>query len=186
MKMSKFGYFAEFLVFPPLVAIATLIAFHRPMPPRTMAWTAVFVAGLLGWTLLEYVLHRGLFHHAPILSAIHARHHDAPNDFIGTPAWASVLIGMVAVASPAWAMLGFDLGTAATAGLVCGYLWYVFVHYAAHHWQPQPGSYLYRARMRHAQHHHRSDEGNFGVTTSFWDRVFGTALPAPASGRRTK
>jgi sterol desaturase/sphingolipid hydroxylase (fatty acid hydroxylase superfamily) len=80
-------------------------------------------------------------------------------------------------------MLGFDFGTAATAGLVCGYLWYVLVHYAAHHWQPRPGSYLYRTRMRHAQHHHQSEQGNFGVTTSLWDHVFGTTLEAPSARR---
>ena len=73
-----------------------------------------------------------------------------------------------------------DLGTAATAGLVSGYLWYVFVHYATHHWRLRRGSYLYRARLRHARHHHLSHSGNFGVTTSVWDHVFGTALEARA------
>ena len=183
MRMSKLGYFAEFAVFPPLVILATLIGLHRSVPPPLLACAAVFGGGVLAWTLLEYLLHRGLFHHAPILSAIHARHHESPGELIGTPAWASVLIGIIAVASPAWAMLGFDFGTAATAGLVCGYLWYVLVHYAAHHWQPRPGSYLYRTRMRHAQHHHQSEQGNFGVTTSLWDHVFGTTLEAPSARR---
>jgi sterol desaturase/sphingolipid hydroxylase (fatty acid hydroxylase superfamily) len=90
------------------------------------------------------------------------------------------VIGLVAFASPAWVALGFDLGTAATGGLVTGYLWYVFVHYATHHWQPRRDSYLYRARLRHARHHHLSHSGNFGVTTAFWDHVFGTAIEASA------
>lgn len=180
MKMSKLGYFAEFLIFPPLVVLATLLAFRSASPPQPAVWLLVYGAGLVGWTFVEYLLHRVFFHHAPILSAIHDRHHHAPTELIGTPAWASLLVGVIAVASPACAALGFDLGTAATAGLVTGYLWYVFVHYATHHWRPRPGSYIYRARMRHAQHHHRSDEGNFGVTTGVWDYVFGTALEAPA------
>ena len=184
MKMSKLGYFSEFLIFPPLVLVATLLAFHSSMPPPPITWAAVYVAGAAGWTLIEYVLHRALFHHAPILSVIHERHHESPNDLIGTPGWASGLIGVIAVAGPCWAALGFDLGTAATAGLVTGYLWYVFVHYATHHWRPQPGSYLYRARLRHARHHHQSHDGNFGVTTGFWDRVFGTALEASAPRAR--
>jgi sterol desaturase/sphingolipid hydroxylase (fatty acid hydroxylase superfamily) len=90
------------------------------------------------------------------------------------------VVGLLAVASPSCVALGFDLGTAATAGLVTGYLWYVFVHYATHHWRPRRDSYLYRARMRHACHHHLSHSGNFGVTTAFWDHVFGTALEARA------
>lgn len=180
MKMSRLGYFAEFLIFPPLVVLATLFAFRSASPPHAATWLLVYVTGLAGWTFVEYLLHRLFFHHAPILSAIHDRHHRSPLELIGTPAWASLLVGAIAVASPACAALGIDLGTAATAGLVTGYLWYVFVHYATHHWRPRPGSYLYRARMRHAQHHHRADDGNFGVTTGFWDYVFGTALEAPA------
>ena len=181
MKMSKLGYFSEFLVFPPLVLVATLLAFRSSVPPQPAIWAVVYGAGLLGWTLIEYWLHRALFHHAPILWRIHDLHHHSPQELIGTPAWASLLLGVIVVASPSWAALGFDLGTAATAGLVTGYLWYVFVHYATHHWRPQRNSYLYRARLRHARHHHLSQGGNFGVTTGLWDRVFGTALEGHGS-----
>lgn len=183
MKMSKLGYFFEFVLFPPFVLVATLLAFRSSIPPQPVIWTIVFGAGLAAWTLIEYWLHRVLFHHAPILSRIHERHHHSPQELIGTPAWASVLISVVAVAGPSWAVLGFDLGTAATAGLVSGYLWYVFVHYATHHWRPHRDSYLYRARLRHARHHHLSHSGNFGVTTGLWDHVFGTGLEkrAPTS-----
>ncbi len=186
MKMSKFGYFSEFLLFPPLVLVATLVAFRSSTPLHPLPWAIVYGAGLMAWTLFEYVLHRVLFHHAPVLSHIHDRHHQSPRDLIGTPAWVSVVVGLVAVASPAWAALGFDLGTAATAGLVTGYLWYVFVHYTTHHWQPRRNSYLYRARLRHAHHHHSSHSGNFGVTTALWDHVFGTAIDehAPKLGRK--
>lgn len=180
MKMSKLGYFSEFLLLPPFVIIATLFVFYSPVPPRPVIWAAFFGIGLIGWTLLEYLLHRVFFHHAPIVSRIHERHHDSPNELIGTPAWVSVLIGLIGIAAPLCAALGFDLGTAVTAGLVAGYLWYVFVHYASHHWRPRPNSYLYRARLRHARHHHLSHNGNFGVTTNVWDRVFGTALEKPA------
>jgi sterol desaturase/sphingolipid hydroxylase (fatty acid hydroxylase superfamily) len=176
MKMSKFGYFSEFLLFPPLVLAATLLAFRSAIPPQPIIWTIVFGGGLTAWTLIEYFLHRVLFHHAPVLSQIHERHHHSPQDLIGTPAWASMMTALIAVAIPSWAALGFGLGTAATAGLVTGYLWYVFVHYATHHWRPRHGSYLYRARLRHVRHHHLSNSGNFGVTTAVWDQVFGTAL----------
>ena len=91
------------------------------------------------------------------------------------------MIGVVLVASPLCLVLGFDSGIAATAGLATGYLWYVFVHYATHHWRPRKNSYLYRARLRHARHHYFFHCGNFGVTTSMWDHIFGTALEAPKS-----
>jgi len=181
MKMSKLGYFSEFLLFPPLFVVAMVLAFRRPIPPHPIICTTVYVAGLVGWTLIEYLLHRALFHHAPIVSRIHQLHHMSPQDLIGTPAWASALIGLILVAGPLCMGLGFNFGVAATAGLATGYLWYVFVHYATHHWHPRRNSYLYRARLRHAHHHYLSQSGNFGVTTSMWDHVFGTALEAYAT-----
>lgn len=176
MKMSKLGYFSEFLFFAPLIVAAILLAFRDPVSSQTAVWTIIFCTGLLGWTLIEYLLHRVLFHHAPVLSQIHERHHRSPLELIGTPAWVSILLALLLVAAPSWATLGFSFGTAAATGLATGYLWYVFVHYAAHHWQTDRGSYLYRARLRHAGHHHSPQSGNFGVTTSLWDHVFGTVV----------
>ena len=181
MKMSRLGYFSEFLLFPPLLVFAMLLAFRSSAPMQPLMMAGFYVAGVVAWTLIEYLLHRAVFHHAPILSRIHELHHDFPQDLIGTPGWASVPIGLILFAGPLCAVFGFDLGVAATAGLVTGYLWYVFVHYASHHWRPRRNSYLYRARLRHARHHHLSHSGNFGVTTGLWDHVFGTALKTQAS-----
>src|ERR1039458_2408933 len=100
MKMSKLGYFFEFLLFPPLVLVATLLAFRSAIPPQPIIWTIVFGGGLTAWTLIEYFLHRVLFHHAPVLSRIHERHHHSPQDLIGTPAWASMMTALIAVAIP--------------------------------------------------------------------------------------
>ena len=183
MKMSRLGYFSEFLLFPPLLVVATLFALRSSAPLHPLIMATLYAGGLLAWTLVEYWLHRTVFHHAPILSRIHERHHHHPQDLIGTPGWASALIGLILVAGPLCVVLGFDPGAAATAGLATGYLWYVFVHYATHHWRPRRNSYLYRARLRHARHHHMSESGNFGVTTSLWDHVFGTALDTPAARR---
>jgi sterol desaturase/sphingolipid hydroxylase (fatty acid hydroxylase superfamily) len=176
MKLSKPAYFAEFFLFPPLVLFFTVLAFYSSIPPTPVIWALVYGGGLVAWTLLEYLLHRFVFHHAPLLARMHKRHHQRPQELIGTPAWASVLVGSIAIASPSWAVLGFDLATAATAGMVTGYLCYVLIHYAIHHRQPRRESYLYRARRRHALHHYINDRGNFGVTTGVWDHVFGTAL----------
>ena len=68
MKMSKLGYFSEFLLFPPLVLIATLLAYRSLMPPQPVICVIVYGGGLVGWSLIEYLLHRVLFHHAPIPS----------------------------------------------------------------------------------------------------------------------
>ena len=62
-----------------------------------------------------------------------------------------------------------------------GYLAYVGVHYALHHvnslgptWLPASLRVWLRNLIRaHAVHHHQT-QYNFGVTTTIWDRVFGT------------
>jgi Fatty acid hydroxylase superfamily len=60
-------------------------------------------------------------------------------------------------------------------GMLMGTI-YVIVHHACHFWAPAPGGYLYRVRLHHAVHYYRDDNGIFGVTTSFWDRVLGTRI----------
>jgi len=183
MKMSKIGYFSEFFIFPTLLIFTLLLTFRASIHPHLVIWASSYVCGLAAWTLIEYLLHRVLFHHAPILSRVHELHHNSPQDLIGTPGWVSALVGLILVASPICFMLGFNIGIPATTGLATGYLCYVFVHYATHHRHPRRNSYLYRARVRHAHHHYFSHSGNFGVTTSVWDHVFGTALKAREPNR---
>jgi hypothetical protein len=55
--MSKLGYFAEFLLFPPLVLASTALAFHSASPLHPATWALVYGIGLAGWTLIEYFLH---------------------------------------------------------------------------------------------------------------------------------
>ncbi len=176
MKMSKLAYFSELLLFPPAVLFIALLAFRSSIPPRPAIWAAVYSGSLITWTLIEYLLHRFIFHRVPIIARIHERHHQSPQELIGTPAWVSLLVGLIAIAGPCWAAFGFDLATAATAGMVTGYLSYVLIHYAVHHAHLHRGSYLYRAWRRHSLHHYITDSGNFGVTTGLWDHIFGTAL----------
>ena len=61
-------------------------------------------------------------------------------------------------------------------GLMLGYLWYLLIHDIVHRRHPKRGSLLYQARIHHARHHYAKVPGNFGVTTSFCDRFFGTYI----------
>jgi len=58
-------------------------------------------------------------------------------------------------------------------GVVAGYLVYSLTHHATHHWRSR-GPLARRRKQWHAQHHHSDAPVCFGVTTRFWDRVFGT------------
>ncbi len=178
MFLTRIEYFADFYVYP--VLIPTLAAAGIVVAPSGAArWLAVFLSCLALWTLLEYLLHRFVFHHVPYIRDMHEQHHSDEREFIGTPIWISLVSHGTLGFLPVYLLAGFADASAASCGLMLGYLWYVSVHHVVHHWHPAHSSYLYALKRRHALHHHHDSERNFGVTSSFWDRVFGTGdVPA--------
>ena len=137
------------------------------------------VAGMAAWTLVEYLVHRFAFHHRfPLGRRLHQLHHDHPSDpdaersSLSTPLLASPF-GLVILGAA-----GMEDGSAIFAGLLSGYLVFIAVHYAVHRWTIEPGYWLYSTKIRHLTHH-RFENCNFGVTTMFWDIVFGTSARLP-------
>lgn len=135
------------------------------------------VAGLLLWTLVEYLIHRFAFHgFAP-----HYRHHADPTDprYIVAPLWLS-LAGAAAV----WILAAIATGSwsraaLVVAGLLSGYLAYELVHLRIH--SADPGGSLLRALRRYHYYHHFADEhACYGVTSPVWDRVFHTCRTSPS------
>ena len=94
---------------------------------------------------------------------------------VGTPTWLSLGVHALVAFVPVWVVSDFATASAVSCGLMLGYLWYISVHHMIHHWHPTHPSYLYTLKRRHAVHHHVDENANFGVTSIFWDRVFGTA-----------
>jgi sterol desaturase/sphingolipid hydroxylase (fatty acid hydroxylase superfamily) len=177
MHLTRWVYYSDFVAYPAVLLALAGGAFATLPPAGWLFWVPAFAAGLLAWTLVEYIAHRVFLHHTPVLAALHEEHHRRPSAMIGTPIWISgALLGGTVLAL--WALLGVDLASGVGAGLVAGYLWYMVVHHTSHHTRPDPASYLYRAKRRHGLHHHGRRPGNFGVTTSFWDHVFRTAVGA--------
>lgn len=176
MRLSKSSYFADFVVYPPSAGVLIAAALW---PGSRLSWTASVLAVLTGlavWTLVEYITHRFILHEVRYLAAMHELHHDDPNGFVGTPTWLSLGLICCGALLPLWWETGLHLASGVTAGMMVGYLWYVGVHHAVHHWRIDADSPLYRLKRRHALHHHARQPCNFGVTTGFWDRVFGTAF----------
>jgi sterol desaturase/sphingolipid hydroxylase (fatty acid hydroxylase superfamily) len=173
MQLTRAGYLADFYVYPGVaLALAALALVPTPRP-----WPALVcapLAGLASWTLVEYVLHRWVFHHVPWVRERHEAHHRDPRAFVGTPTWLSLLAILVLVMAPSLLEWGVAIGSSFTVGLVLGYLWYAVVHYAVHHWRAAPRSGFSHLKRLHAIHHHRDTEANFGVTTPLWDQVFRT------------
>lgn len=176
---SAVGYYADFYIYPVVLAALVAASLYPTAPLDPLLWIVSVLAGLFLWTLAEYVIHRFVLHNVVYFRDLHDQHHASPTELIGTPIWISFSLLAAAVLLPSWWLLGLQYGSGFSFGMTAGYLTYSFAHHVLHHWQMRPGHPLYGWKRQHALHHFRHDEGNFGVTTLFWDHVFGTALKGP-------
>ena len=178
MQLSKSGYYADFVLYPLLILGLSALQLVEAGTWRPFGFLFLFLVGIAAWTLFEYLLHRYVLHRVPILHDMHEAHHADPSAFVGTPSWASFLMFAVGAFLPLSFAVGFTYASPLTIGLMFGYLCYVGVHHITHHWRLAPELPFYRFKHRHARHHFAKTPGNFGVTTIFWDMVFGTSLEA--------
>ena len=174
MKLSHFLYFGDFVAIP--VAILLLVAaaiYERGLAGAGM-WLGWFVVGLFVWTLVEYVVHRWVYHAIPFFEKFHDAHHDDPTALIGVPSFISSGLILSVFFLPLLFTVGVVVAGGFASGALLGYAGYMLVHHASHHWTLKPGSLLYRARVLHMAHHYNATPGNYGVVTSFWDHLFST------------
>lgn len=149
------------------------------IPVATMVWSQShwdLSHGLMGvgfWTLLEYVMHRWVFHWTnwPTLHfLIHGQHHRFPRDAdrLVLPI-VPVAVLVSGVGNILVKTIGYVSGMGCLAGILYGYVWYDMTHYAVH-----ASSWLVGLREHHMRHHYHDEQFNFGVTSPLWDWVFGT------------
>lgn len=151
--------------------------------PRPALEAAIWVvAGILAWTLVEYVLHRFIFHWTEVkepwktlASGLHMAHHASTDrgDLIVAPPGVSLFLA--AFFYLVFSLLAWSFSAAALieAGLFLGFIAYEWVHYGSHRFLPRSGVGKY-LRKYHLQHHHKCPDRQYGVTTPLWDHVFGT------------
>jgi sterol desaturase/sphingolipid hydroxylase (fatty acid hydroxylase superfamily) len=177
MRPSKLTYYADFVVYPVVIAGLAAGGLSRASWQNCTEWLCAGVAGFVMWTLLEYILHRAVLHKKTHFAPMHGEHHASPLAYIGTPAWISVSVLSACVLLPVWWWVGFNVADGLTVGVMLGYWWYGVVHHVIHHHSNTSSpSYFNALRAWHMRHHYSPKSGNFGVTTSLWDRVFGTAI----------
>jgi len=186
MQENSVGYYIDFFVYPAVLIVLPIYAAFYAHDGTLTSWLIAVAFGLAAWTLTEYLMHRLVLHNVPYFKRMHDAHHDNPKALIDTPIWASFSILVLVVLTPSCLAMGPCLGTGFTFGMTLGYFIYSVTHHAMHFWPFPHDSYLYRAKHRHALHHYSEVEGNFGVTTPFWDYVFGTALPEPQLDKQSQ
>ena len=166
-----------FLVRAMLTDGAVSFAWHIPLG---------FSLGLFLWSFAEYTLHRFVFHFRPrnaqqerITYLFHGIHHHQPHikTRLVMPPAVSIplallfyglfyLVTAVLLKAPQWV-------DPLVAGFMLGYLTYDLIHYATHHF-PMKRGYLKFLRKYHMQHHYKTPEARYGVSSPIWDTVFRT------------
>jgi sterol desaturase/sphingolipid hydroxylase (fatty acid hydroxylase superfamily) len=181
LEHSKRAYWADIAVYTAAVALGAGLLLAAP-PAEAVESVLLVAAGLTGWTLIEYLLHRFVLHGLPPFDRWHARHHQRPMALIASPTLFSAFLLLTLVFLPAWLASGPWPAGALTLGVLVGYLGYTLTHHATHHWNLD-SAWLKRRKRAHALHHHLGEAANYGVTTSFWDRVFRTSPAQRCIGR---
>ncbi|EDY48894.1 conserved hypothetical protein [Streptomyces clavuligerus] len=146
-------------------------------PAGTLAY---FAGGVLAWTLLEWLLHGQVFHSRRLRNPFakeHALHHANLLHIVG---WPRKLLTLAFVVVTLIVLLRLALGHFDAVAFPCGlglaYVAYEALHRIIH-LRPPRTAYGRWMRLHHTQHHFHTPRQNFGVTTTAWDRVFGTYEP---------
>ena len=186
LATAYFHYYAiaAYFVLSAVMAGYTIWAWMNGLATLTGIAMAV-VATVLIYPLVWYVLHRCVLHSkwmwklkltAPVWKRIHYDHHSDPNNLM-------VLFGALYTTLPTVALVTVPVGFAiagwpgAAAALCAGVLqtcFYEFIHCIQHlGYAPQWG-WVKRIKKLHMAHHFHNENGNYGITNYFWDRILGT------------
>jgi 4-hydroxysphinganine ceramide fatty acyl 2-hydroxylase len=145
-----------------------------------VAAAALFLLGVLLWTLIEYLIHRYVFHYEPktrwgkrLHYVIHGVHHDYPNDARRLVMPPVISIPLAFLFYGLFVLIFGSLATAVFAGLVFGYVCYDMLHYATHHFAMKRGARLW-LKQYHLRHHFKDDHVGYGISSPLWDYVFRT------------
>ena len=139
-----------------------------------------FLFGVVKWTVLEYYFHRIVLHDD--FSKIqhlngHYIHHAFPG-FKDKLALSPTKIFAYEIFFYFFYSWILRLGHYETLHLILGVqlllAFYDGLHYYYHHGPDFNISYIRKMRRNHLKHHFRDQNRGFGVTTDFWDWVFGT------------
>ncbi|CAG8507598.1 3149_t:CDS:2 [Paraglomus occultum] len=181
--LTKTPWYVIPIIWIPISLYNLSIASERLEVASAGVWFAI---GMAIWSVLEYMLHRFLFHldyYLPdnqyalcVHFALHGIHHYLPMDryrLVMPPVLGISLA--VPILRGTYAVFPKYIAHAAVAGIVFGYVCYDLTHYHLHHARPFT-MHLREMKTYHLAHHYKNYELGYGITSKFWDKVFGTLL----------
>jgi 4-hydroxysphinganine ceramide fatty acyl 2-hydroxylase len=167
------------VLYLPVVTYTLYVAIWREKLSILLIVT-LFVFGWLIWTLLEYVIHRYVFHYAPksrfgktLHFVVHGVHHDYPNDASRLVMPPVVSIPLAVFFYVLFAIVFGRFFSPIMAGMTSGYIFYDSLHYATHHFAMRRGIWSW-LKQYHLRHHYQDEHSGYGVSSPFWDYVFRT------------
>ena len=183
MRVAGWKHLAPVYFYTALVVC--LIALTRD---ANISWRQNFlliIAGVFSWTLIEYALHRFVFHYTArsefgrkLVYGAHLSHHENP---LALNRLFSGLLISLPVATVYLLLAWFATGSLQAAtylftGLTAGYFCYEWLHFQAHHGRPRLRLFRY-LRKYHLLHHYQTPKQRYGVTSPLLDVIFGTFRP---------
>lgn len=177
---SKVHWTVPLIIYIPVVLVFLYISyFNFGISISNILLT--YLAGILAWSLKEYLLHRYIFHYSPktdfgkrIVYIFHGIHHAYPMDSLRLVMPPSVSIPLAFLFYFFYKMiLGDVFVNPFFAGIVTGYLLYDMTHYSIHHFAIKNKLFM-KIKAHHMKHHYTDHNLGFGVSQPFWDFIFGT------------
>jgi sterol desaturase/sphingolipid hydroxylase (fatty acid hydroxylase superfamily) len=179
------AYFAHYTILTYLVLAAAAIASSAALSTGWGEPVAGVTAALLVYPIAEYGLHRWVLHGrflyrwawtARVWKRIHYDHHQNPHDLLVLfGALYTTLPAILAVTLPAGWLVGSASGAfAALAAGLLAFAGYEFCHCVQHLPYTPKNKWLRGIKKRHLAHHFHNELGNYGITSSIWDKAFGT------------
>ena len=200
-KMTFNELVVAYFQYPAIIAylVLSVVAvglFVWQPAPLIQTLASVALASLL-YPLIWYVLHRNILHSrwmfkVPALAAtwkrIHYDHHQDPNHLeVLFGALHTTLPTIVLATAPfGWAIGGFGGAMAALATGLLTTCFYEFCHCIQHLAYKPKNKLVAEWKKSHMAHHFHDEDGNFGITSFFWDKVFGTYYDRARGDRPAK
>lgn len=175
-SLSKVHFTVPLYIFIPAIIYFCYKAFTFKI--SITGFIIYFLAGLMVWTITEYLLHRFIFHYHPTSGfgkqlhfIFHGVHHDYPRDKkrLVMPPSASIPLATLFYFLFSL-MLEQKFLFAFFPGFLLGYLTYDMMHYAMHHHNFK-NPVLKRIKQHHMLHHYQDPSKGYGVSSSLWDII---------------
>jgi len=171
IPITLFIVYSGALLYYSITSIGTLTGLET---------TGLFLIGFFVFTLVEYVMHRYLFHigtsterREKLQYTLHGVHHEFPKDKerLAMPPIMSIILA-TSLLFLFKLVLG-DMVFAFLPGFLVGYASYLGMHFILHTFKAPKGVFNF-LWANHAVHHYKDQTKAYGVSSPLWDYVFGT------------